>query len=155
MSRGNGTSYSDVNAAVRARDALRMRQLGYTYERIAQQCGYHDRSVAYNAVQRVLKRDIGPLAEDVRGLELSRLDQLMTVYFAKAMKGEERAVDRVLRIMERRSAYLGLDAAHRKDDEDGALPTIVRESYPAPWLDGLAVLASPPSVPAVNGGDAA
>lgn len=149
-SSGGSTPYSDVNAAARARNALRMRQLGYTYERIAEQCGYHDRSVAYNAVQRVLKRDIGPLAEDVRGLELSRLDQLLTVYFAKAMKGEDRALHGVLRIMERRSAFLGLDAAHRKgDDENAGLPTIVREAYPASWIDGLTVLAAAqPSAPA-------
>lgn len=99
----------DVNAAVRAGKALSMRQLGYTYARIAEQCGYKDRGAAFHAVQRELKRTITPVAEDVRELELTRLDQLLTVFYAKALKGDGWAMDRVLRIMERRTAYLGLD----------------------------------------------
>ena len=110
MSKHTAIAQKDVNAAVRVRDALQMRQLGYTYERIAQQCGYGSRAAAFNAVQRELKRQLGPVAEDVRELELSRLDQLLTVFYAKAMKGDGWSLDRVLRIMERRSAFLGLDA---------------------------------------------
>lgn len=105
----NTETRHDVNAAVRAGKALSMRQLGYTYERIAEQCGYKDRGAAFHAVQRELKRTITPIAEDVRELELTRLDQLLTVFYAKALKGDGWAMDRVLRIMERRTAYLGLD----------------------------------------------
>jgi hypothetical protein len=100
---------TDVNAAVRAGQALNMRKLGYTYDRIAQHCSYRDRGAAFHAVQRELKRTITPVAEDVRTLELARLDELLTVFYAKSMKGDGWSMDRVLRIMERRSAYLGLD----------------------------------------------
>jgi hypothetical protein len=104
----------DVNAAMRAAKALTMRQLGYTYDRIAEQCGYTNRGAAFHAVQRELKRTIGPVAEEVRDLELTRLDQLLTVYYAKALHGDGWSLDRVLRIMERRAAFLGLD--QKKDD---------------------------------------
>jgi hypothetical protein len=104
----------DVNAAVRATNALTMRKLGYTYDKIAEQCGYRERGAAYHAVQRELQRTIAPVAEDVRELELARLDDLLTVYFSKAMKGDGWSMDRVLRIMERRAAFLGLD--EKKDD---------------------------------------
>ena len=108
MTTNKGTR-SDVNAAIRAQKALQMRQLGYAYERIAEQCGYVNRGSAYHAVQRELSRLIKPEAEGVLDLELSRLDQMLTVFYGKAMKGDGWSMDRVLRIMERRAQYLGLD----------------------------------------------
>jgi hypothetical protein len=50
------------------------------------------------------------LIEGVRLLELARLDDLFTVMYRQAMDGSRLAVDRCLRIMERRAALVGLDA---------------------------------------------
>lgn len=132
----------DVNAAARAAQALTMRKLGYTYDRIADQCGYRERGAAFHAVQRELKRTITPVAEDVRQLELARLDDLMTVYYAKAMKGDGWSADRVLRIMERRSAFLGLDAT--KDGEPQSAQVVVR-AYPPEWVAALPALDATPA----------
>lgn len=107
---GKQQTRKNIAAAVNALKALQMRQLGHTYDRIAEQCGYSNRGAAFHAVQRELKRTITPVAEDVRCLELTRLDQLLTVFYAKALKGDGWSMDRVLRIMERRASFLGLDA---------------------------------------------
>ena len=129
---------TDVNAALRAQKALQMRQLGHTYDRIAEVCGYGDRGSAFRAVQRELKRTITPVAEDVRELELTRLDQLLTVFYAKALKGDGWSMDRVLRIMERRSAYLGLDAV-----QTGASLTPVIIEVPQSLAASLRLPAQP------------
>jgi len=49
-------------------------------------------------------------AKELLALELSRLDQMMQALWPKARRGHLGAIDRVLRVMERRSRYLGLDA---------------------------------------------
>lgn len=107
------TTHHNVEAALHVAQALQLRLNGYTYQRIAQNTdlGYRSRAAAFNAIQRELQRQIAPVAEQVREVELLRLDQLLTVFYAKALKGDGWSMDRVLRIMERRAAYLGLDAA--------------------------------------------
>ena len=99
----------DAAAAVRALQALELRLQGLTYEEIARQCGYAGRQGAYNAVQRELHRTLQEPAEDVRALEVSRLDRLYRAMETKALKGDTWSVDRCLNIMARRAALLGLD----------------------------------------------
>lgn len=49
--------------------------------------------------------------------ELSRLDGMWTELHAKARKGDLGAIDRALKIMDRRSRYLGLDYDARQRDD--------------------------------------
>ena len=49
-------------------------------------------------------------ARTVRDLEVKRLDNIMIRRYPQAMDGNQGAVDRMLRIMERRAKLLGLDA---------------------------------------------
>lgn len=108
--KGDGSAEArNVLAGMRAAQALQLRKLGFTYDTIAQQCGYKDRGAAHHAVMRELKRTIQEPAEDLRHLEVERLDALMTAFMPRALKGDNGAVDRVLRIMERRAGLLGLD----------------------------------------------
>lgn len=57
-----------------------------------------------------LKKTLQEPARDVRLLELGRLDALYMEVFRQARSGVLGAVDRCLRIMERRAKLLGLDA---------------------------------------------
>ena len=100
----------DVNAAERARMALDLRKSGASYDAIARQCGYANRSGAYQAIQRELQRTMQQPADDLRTLELLRLDDLYRAMAPKALQGDTWSVDRCLKIMERRAALLGLDA---------------------------------------------
>ena len=54
-------------------------------------------------------------AEEVRCIELQRLDGLWKVAHDKALKGDLPAIDRCLRIQERRAKLLGLDAPQRAE----------------------------------------
>lgn len=113
----------DAAAAARALQALELRKAGLTYEQIARQCGYAGKGAAYNAVQRELQRTMQEPADDVRTLEVLRLDDLYRAMIPKALKGDTWSVDRCLKIMERRAMLLGLDAP--KDAAAGAQMTII------------------------------
>ena len=109
MSSGKGMN-RDANAADRVRRALDLRKAGVTYDAIARQCGYGSRTAAYNAIQRELTRTLQEPADDLRLLEVERLNDLYRAMAPKALQGDTWSVDRCLKIMERRAALLGLDA---------------------------------------------
>lgn len=98
------------DANERTRKALELRKAGATYDQIAAQLGYGNRSNAYRAVKEAIHEIIREPAEEVLQLELARLDALLLGCWQKAKTGDSRAIDRAIRVMERRSAYLGLDA---------------------------------------------
>lgn len=106
----------DVNAAIRARQALLMRIEGRSYPDIAEACGYADKSGAYRACQRELARYRAPEIAEALALELLRLDTYLLVYHAKAVSGDGWSLDRCLRISEARRKLLGLDYGPRPHD---------------------------------------
>jgi len=89
---------------------LELRRAGVTWAVIAERTGYASASGAYNAYQRIAERTIRPKLEELRDMELDRLDRLQAGVWGKAINGEIRAVDSVLRIIDRRARLLGLDA---------------------------------------------
>jgi len=100
------------------RQALELRKAGAGYEQIARTMGYANKGGAHKAVMRALRESIerrNELAADVRELELQRLDEMMLGLWPEARKGKWLAIDRVLRIMERRACYLGLDAPKKQE----------------------------------------
>lgn len=98
-----------VKAADRMRQALELRMAGYTYDAIAEQLGYRNRSGAYLAVDRALKATLREPADHVRELEQDRLDRLQRGVWDEAVAGNEFKIDRVLKIMQRRAEMLGID----------------------------------------------
>lgn len=111
------TAKSMTLAKQRERDALDLRTKGFTYDRIAEALGI-SRAGAAECVRRALaalKVETEEKAEEVRDLELRRLDRMLQIAEAAAESGDISAIDRVLRIQERRSKYLGLDAPARAE----------------------------------------
>lgn len=106
----NRRGKSDPEVAEKRCKALRLRKAGLGYEAIAQKVGYSNPGSAYKAVQQALKATLREPADDVRILEAERLDRLMLGLWKQASGGDTDAVDRVLRIMDRRARLLGLDA---------------------------------------------
>lgn len=96
------------DAQERQRRAVELRLAGAGYEQIAQQVGYRGPSGAHQAVQRGLEKLLHESPPEVRQLELERLDALLLGLWPKARRGDSAAVDRVLKVMERRSVYLEL-----------------------------------------------
>jgi hypothetical protein len=103
----------------RERQAFELRKAGATYEQIAAKIQPHEdgRTVTPPAVMKMIRRVLCRLeklteedAEQVRRLEIERLDAMLLGLWQKARAGHEGAVDRVLRVMQRRAELLGLDA---------------------------------------------
>jgi len=102
----------------RDQKALEMRRAGKDYDSIAKALEYFDRSHARKVIMRLLKADREKLAEtadEVRELELQRIDKMFEVAYAKALDGHLLSIDRALRLMERRASMLGLDAPKRQE----------------------------------------
>lgn len=117
------------NAERNAR-ALELHLAGVPYVRIAQAIGLASKSAAYEAVQTALRAkqeqeeqaapaevdalDAAPDSGDVvtNGVrsELARLDAMLTGLWPRARQGDVKAVDRVLKLGERRLALLNLAA---------------------------------------------
>jgi hypothetical protein len=104
----------DANAVARVTQAVKRRQEGWTYERIAADCSYGSPSAARKAVQRELNRVVVQGIEAWRNDWISRLEKLYEEAQKLAMdeknKGRLFAYDRLIAIAEREAKLLGLDA---------------------------------------------
>lgn len=108
-----GRNPAPVAAQTLEREAavLQLRQARYTFQQIADQVGLSSRSEAHRYYRQALARVHAPEAGELRKLEGESLDELQTAVYAKALRGDVRAVREVLRIMERRARLFGLDHA--------------------------------------------
>lgn len=95
----------------RERQAVNLARGGLGFAEIATQLGYANASGAWKAVQRALARVPQGAVEDYRRIELLRLDRLWAAYWAKALGGDLPAALYLLKVSERRSRLLGMDAA--------------------------------------------
>ena len=108
-----GNLDSELKAKDRKLRALELRLSGETFNSIAEKLGYASMSGAHKAVQSALKKTLQQPADEVRKMELERLDALLSAMWPHRHKPEY--LDRILRVMERRAKLLGLDAAVKQD----------------------------------------
>jgi len=114
-------------AAERRASVFHLKKQGLTYRTISKAMiekypgrlpkGYDER-YAYKDVMAVLdklNKEIKADAEQVRRMELERLDNMFVKNFTRAVKGDPKAVLSCMRIMDRRSRYLGLDAPTKNE----------------------------------------
>lgn len=97
--------------------ALELRRAGRSYSEIAAALGA-SKGFAHKLVHQGLadaREAIAGSADALRAEEASRLDALLTATWPDARRGNLSAVDRVLKIMERRAKLLGLDAPERRE----------------------------------------
>lgn len=139
-----------VDVTDRWAEALTLRRGGATYEQIAKAVGYADTSGAYKAVMKALRETLAEPAEELRTLELQRLDRLFLEAWklstAEATNPELRlkSIDRCQRLSESRRKLLGLDAAlpvygSLEEVDVAALAAQLGAEYPD--LESSAVLA--------------
>lgn len=105
----------EVNAHDKQQKALELRKAGVSYAAIAKQLGYRGPSGAHAAVAAALKKTLQEPADEVRTLELERLDAMLLAIWRQVKEGNHGAIDRALRILERRAKLLGLDAPVKQD----------------------------------------
>lgn len=103
------TTKANLEAHAKRLRALELRRAGATFDQIAEQVGYASRGKAHDAVMAALADVIREPAEKTLALELDRLDALTVALWPKVRRGDEKAVQAVLRVMERRAKLLGLD----------------------------------------------
>jgi predicted transcriptional regulator len=121
-----------VLAREREKVAIELRKSGATYEAIGDQLGVSAQA-AHQHVQRALKRIIdetNETADEVRTIELQRLDRALQAIWRRVLQGDVHAIDRSIRIMERRAKLLGLDAPTKVEAEVGPVQIeVVRVPY--------------------------
>lgn len=96
-------------AKERGLEALKLRRQGYDYQTIADKLGYATKASAWTVVNRLLAAEKREASAGIVELELQRLDEMQAPMYRRALTGNPAAVDRVLKIMERRAKYLNLD----------------------------------------------
>lgn len=127
------TSPRRLEAAERQRQALELRKSGASYRQIRDALGYRTHQTCYEAVKSALLKTLQQPADEVRKLELERLDGLLLALAGPIKAGHLGAIDRALHIMERRARLLGLDAPTKTDEQ---------HRYP----DGMPALPGPAPV---------
>ncbi|WP_461152340.1 hypothetical protein [Saccharopolyspora tripterygii] len=125
-------SPQNVANTQRRERALQLRLSGATFQQIADELGYTDKTAAYKSIRHALDRIGREEAQELFDLDLARLDRLLMAVWPQAMKGDLFAVDRALKIMERRARMVGYD---------GVQLTITSSSGDAPVANGLPSLA--------------
>jgi hypothetical protein len=114
-------SPAKVQAAVRRKEAVDFRLQGMTYREIALELGVtptRARQLVAEALAAI-EKDTAESAEELRRLELDRLDQLQCGLWEEAAGGNLKAVGAALKIMERRARLVGLDAPARTANTHG------------------------------------
>jgi len=122
--------------------ALELHLAGATYDSIAQAVGYASKSGAHKAVQEALD-DLGNYAsDDVIETELARLDAMLTGLWPKARRGDVQAVDRVLKIGERRSSLMAMSSRGEIEEAENPLDELASRRRTAGRPDASGVAGS-------------
>lgn len=136
------TSAVRLKASERRARAFRLRLAGAKFREIGQQLGCTEQrahQIITDEIARISEK-CTELAEQVRTLELERLDVLQMGCWRNATQGNLGSVDRVLRIMERRAKLLGLDAPDQvqlQGGEHGIAAMIAMAQDPDLYGSGL------------------
>ena len=104
-----GRSGRMVRSRLRALECVKGILEGKTYQQVADDLGYASRGTVHRIVQKTLAQHELESVEELRALELARLDHLQTAFYPAAVTGDHRAAETVLRIMVHRSRLLQLD----------------------------------------------
>lgn len=127
--RANGAgSTKKVTAAEKRARAVELRKAGATFEEIATAIPYANKGTAYKAVEQALREAVREPAQQLIELEVQRLDLMLRALWPSVVRGQLGAVDRALRVAERRARLLGLDAAqavHHSGPDGGPIPVDV------------------------------
>lgn len=116
-----------IQAMEKQRRALEMRKAGATYHAIAQAVGYGDASAARKAIERAIADVIQEPAQEVRTIQIERLNHMLLTLWPKVQAGDERAIDTALRVMDKLDRLMGTDSASQVDvnvHHDGAVLVI-------------------------------
>ena len=104
----------------RSREVYELRLTGKKFSEIADICGYATASGAWQACKRFEEELVFESVEEIRQLELMRLDELHRSIWENALLGHLPSISSVLKIMERRAKLLGLDEPNKGKSDSWA-----------------------------------
>ena len=107
---------NSVQRATRRTEAIALRRAGVPVDAIAARLKVTPRTV-YTWIRDALAAIPREAADELRALELDRLDALFLPQYRAALKGNTRAAETCLNIMSRRARMLGLDDARAAGHE--------------------------------------
>jgi len=104
------TSPQAIERAERERTAIALRIRGASFDEIAGQCGYADRSGARKAVERGLARHMHETVEEHRAIQLQRIELVISRLMPLIDREDPdlRAMDRLAKFMDQRAKLLAL-----------------------------------------------
>lgn len=105
------TAAARMQAAERKKKAVHLRRAGYTQREIAEQIGVSVGRVC-KILQEALSEYAAETAQEVSELkrtELARLDAALRGIWPRVVSGNLGAIDRMIKIMERRAKLMALD----------------------------------------------
>lgn len=107
-----------AKTAQRRAQAIALRLAGMDFDTIAERLGYSSRGAASKDMWRAVETnrlEEAQAVENLRDVEGQRLDRLQAAVWAKALKGDLKAVETVLKVIAQRSRLFGLDAPIRTE----------------------------------------
>lgn len=139
---GDGQFRQVLDNAIRDAKACRMKERGLTYQEIADEMGYADRSGAFRAVKRALRSVQVEAATDLRKIMLAQMDDQFKVAFDIANRKHPLVAGKDAKIVFRSvvTPVLGPDGLPSIDDRGNAVTTTERVMVddPRPVLAALA-----------------
>lgn len=102
----------------RRKMVVALRLAGLPWEEIAERAGVSSAAAARVDYTRARDKSIAELnasVEELRSVEVDRLDRLQAALWPRAVGGDIKAVDSCVRIIERRAKMLGLEAPTKVD----------------------------------------
>ncbi|MFG2404259.1 hypothetical protein ACGFR8_07945 [Streptomyces brevispora] len=102
--------------AERRAKAITMRTAGLDWQTITEQLGYRDRNTACKDVRRALearRKEEAKEADELKQMTVIRYDRLQTAFWAKAVKGDTKAAEVVLKCLSGRARIEGTEAPVR------------------------------------------
>lgn len=127
---------------------LELRREGKTYREIADRCGLKNEQAAQRIVSQAIKRVLRETAEEVRSVELSRLEVLITCLWDKAMADVADPAprldrwarfDRLHKLLETKLKWCGAQAV--EDHSDKSVHITINKFTDAAPLDPKVIAA--------------
>lgn len=104
-------SAAALKVARKQREAVQLRIAGASLAMIAERVGYAHPSGAHQAITRALREMLpDETREDLRRLEIAKLDRLEMNAWPRALAGDEKAEATIIRAIGLRAKLLGLEA---------------------------------------------
>jgi len=105
---------NSAELAERRERVYAMRLTGKSLGFIAQAEGV-SKTTVFNDIEAVIKAKTEVPAQQVREMELDRLDLLLDKLMPRVEQGDVQAIQTALKVMDRRAKFLGLDAPTKQD----------------------------------------